>query len=53
MINSVTAGTNGMPMYTIWLWSRRDGRSGGGPMFVPFDMIGSDGSVGGRKVQEQ
>jgi len=34
-MSSVTAGTSGMPMYTMRLWSRRDGRSGGGPMRTP------------------
>ena len=28
-MSSVTAGTSGMPMYTMRLWSRSEGRSGG------------------------
>ena len=35
MMSSVTAGTRGMPMYTMRLWRRREGRSGGGPMRTP------------------
>jgi hypothetical protein len=34
-MSSVTAGTNGMPMYTIRLCSRREGKSGGGPIRTP------------------
>lgn len=35
MISSVTAGTSGMPKYTIRLWSRSEGKSGGGPILAP------------------
>lgn len=35
MMSSVTAGTRGIPRYTIRLCSSNDGRSGGGPTLAP------------------
>lgn len=40
MMSSVTAGTRGIPMYTMRLWRRREGRSGGGPMRTPVRVEG-------------